>query len=146
MMCSVLLRHEENPSGLAQRLDKLFDRLKQSYQRALRASLDTRPVVLVFAALVFALIPVQLSYTESELAPDEDQGIVFLMANSPQTSNLDYLNAYTDQFSAIFRQFPEYYSSFQINGFNGVQSGIGGFLLTPWAERERTQMELLPQY
>ena len=145
MMCSVLLRHEENPSGLAQRLDKLFDRLKQSYQRALRASLDTRPVVLVFAALVFALIPVQLSYTESELAPDEDQGIVFLMANSPQTSNLDYLNAYTDQFSAIFRQFPEYYSSFQINGFNGVQSGIGGFLLTPWAERERTQMELLPQ-
>jgi multidrug efflux pump len=46
---------------------------------------------------------------------------------------------------AIFKEFPEYYSSFQINGFNGVQSGIGGFLLSPWNDRERTQMELLPE-
>ncbi|MGH8433932.1 MAG: efflux RND transporter permease subunit, partial [Pseudomonas sp.] len=42
-------------------------------------------------------------------------------------------------------EFPEYYSSFQINGFNGVQAGIGGFLLKPWDERERTQMELLQE-
>ena len=62
----------------------------------------------------------------------------------PANGQLDYLNAYTDQFTPVFKTFPEYYSSFQINGFNGVQSGIGGFLLKPWNERERTQMELLP--
>ena len=48
-------------------------------------------------------------------------------------------------FQPIFQSFPEYYSAFQINGFDGVQSGIGGFLLKPWDERQRTQMELLPQ-
>ena len=145
MMCSLLLRHEENPSGFAHRLDQLFERLKQRYQRALHTTLDTRPVVLTFAALVLCLIPLLLMFTESELAPDEDQGIVFLMATAPQPTNLNYLNAYTEQFVKIFKEFPEYYSSFQINGINGVQSGIGGFLLKPWDERQRTQMEILPQ-
>ncbi|MGK9064790.1 multidrug efflux RND transporter permease subunit [Stutzerimonas chloritidismutans] len=145
MMCSRLLRHEENPSGLAHRLDLLFDRLKRRYQRALHSTLDTRPVVFVFAVIVLGLIPVLLMFTESELAPEEDQGIIFMMASAPQTANLDYLNAYTDQFLEIFKSFPQYYSWFQINGFNGVQSGIGGFLMTPWDERERTQMEVLPE-
>ncbi len=145
MMCSRLLRHEENPTGLAHRLDLIFDRLKLRYQRALHGTLNTRPVVLVFAVLVLGLIPVLLKFTESELAPEEDQGIIFMMASAPQTANLDYLNAYTDQFLEIFQAFPEYYSWFQINGFNGVQSGIGGFLMTPWDERDRTQMEVLPE-
>ncbi|BAN50424.1 multidrug efflux RND transporter permease subunit [Metapseudomonas resinovorans] len=143
MMCSKLLRHEENPSGLAHKLDMIFDRLKRRYQRALHGTLNTRPVVVVFALIVLLLIPVLLKFTKSELAPDEDQGIVFIMAKAPQPTNLDYLNAYTEKFVKIFKEFPEYYSSFQINGFDGVQSGIGGFLLKPWDERERTQMELL---
>ncbi len=145
MMCSRLLRHEENPSGLAHRLDQIFERLKHRYQRMLHGTLNTRPVVMVFAVIVLCLIPVLLMFTKNELAPDEDQGVVFLMANAPQPTNLDYLNKYTDEFVKIFQEFPEYYSSFQINGYDGVQSGIGGFLLKPWDERDRTQMELLPQ-
>ncbi len=144
MMCAKLLRHEENPSGLAHKLDQIFDRLKRRYQKALHGTLNTRPVVVVFAVIVLCLIPVLLMFSKSELAPEEDQGIVFLFANAPQPTNLDYMNAYTDQFVKIFKEFPEYYSSFQINGFDGVQAGIGGFLLKPWDERERTQMELLP--
>ncbi|WP_252272854.1 multidrug efflux RND transporter permease subunit [Pseudomonas subflava] len=144
MMCSRLLRHEENPSGLAHKLDQIFDRLKRRYQKALHGTLNTRPVVIVFGVIVLCLIPVLLMFSKNELAPEEDQGIVFLFANAPQPTNLDYMNAYTDQFVKIFKEFPEYYSSFQINGFDGVQSGIGGFLLKPWGERERTQMELLP--
>src|SRR5690606_23397436 len=144
MMCAKLLRHEENPSGLAHRLDLIFERLKRRYQRALHGTLDTRPVVLVFGVIVMALIPVLLMFSKSELAPEEDQGVVFMFTNAPQPTNLDYINSYTDQFVEIFKEFPEYYSSFQINGFDGVQSGIGGFLLKPWDERERTQMEILP--
>ena len=144
MMCAKLLRHEENPSGLAHRLDQLFERLKRRYQRALHSTLETRPVVLVFGLIVMLLIPAFLAFSTSELAPEEDQGIVFLIANAPQPSNLNYLNAYTADFVNIFKSFPEYYSSFQINGSDGVQAGIGGFLLKPWGERERTQMELLP--
>src|SRR3989344_6016630 len=145
MMCALLLRHDENPTGLAHRLDLIFESLKRRYQTMLHGTLNTRPVVLVFAVIVLCLIPVLLKFTKSELAPDEDQGIIFMLANAPQPTNLDYLNTYTDEFITIFKAFPEYYSSFQINGFNGVQSGIGGFLLKPWNERSRTQMEILPE-
>ncbi|WP_219062224.1 multidrug efflux RND transporter permease subunit [Pseudomonas sp. UMAB-08] len=145
MMCALLLRHNENPRGLSHKLDQTFGRLKARYQRMLHGTLNTRPVVLVLALIVLCLIPVLLKFTKSELAPDEDQGIIFMMATSPQPTNLDYLNAYTDEFIEIFRTFPEYYSSFQINGFDGVQTGIGGFLLKPWNERSRTQMQLLPE-
>ncbi|MEE3507216.1 MULTISPECIES: multidrug efflux RND transporter permease subunit [unclassified Pseudomonas] len=145
MMCALLLRHNENPRGLSHKLDQTFGRLKARYQRMLHSTLNTRPVVLVFALIVLCLIPALLKFTKSELAPDEDQGIIFMMATSPQPTNLDYLNAYTDEFIGIFRTFPEYYSSFQINGFDGVQTGIGGFLLKPWNERNRTQMQLLPE-
>ncbi|AYC34162.1 multidrug efflux RND transporter permease subunit [Pseudomonas cavernae] len=143
MMCSQLLRHEENPSGLAYRLDLLFERLKQRYRSALHRTLDTRPVVYVFALIILALIPVLLMFTQRELAPDEDQAFLFIMSNAPQTANLDYLNRYTDQYQKVFSEFPEYDSAFQINGFNGVQSGIGGLMLKPWGERERSQKELM---
>jgi multidrug efflux pump len=53
MMCAKLLRHDENPSGLAHRLDLIFDRLKRRYQRALHGTLETRPVVVVFALTVW---------------------------------------------------------------------------------------------
>jgi multidrug efflux pump len=145
MMCALLLRYDENPSGLAHKLDQIFAGLKVRYQRVLHGTLNTRPVVIVFAVLVLCLIPVFLKFSQSQLAPDEDQGIIFMMATSPQPTNLDYMNKYTDQFISIFKSFPEYYSSFQINGFNGVQTGVGGFLLKPWNERSRTQMQLLPQ-
>ncbi|WP_417660462.1 multidrug efflux RND transporter permease subunit [Pseudomonas sp.] len=145
MMCSKLLRHEEKPSGLTHKLDKIFDALKNRYQRSLHSTLETRAVVLVFAIIVMCLIPVLLKFTKSELAPEEDQSIIFMFANAPQPTNLDYLNKYTDQFLPIFKDIPEYNSWFQINGFNGVQSGIGGFQLKPWDQRSRTQMELLPE-
>jgi multidrug efflux pump len=145
MMCALLLRHDANPSGLAHKLDQIFEGLKVRYQRILHGTLNTRPVVIVFAVLVLCLIPVFLKFSQSQLAPDEDQGIIFMMATSPQPTNLDYMNTYTDQFIKIFKEFPEYYSSFQINGFNGVQTGVGGFLLKPWDERSRTQMQLLPE-
>ncbi|WP_339417271.1 MULTISPECIES: multidrug efflux RND transporter permease subunit [unclassified Pseudomonas] len=145
MMCALLLRHDENPSGLAHRLDRIFDSLKRRYQSMLHGTLNTRPVVIVFALIVLCLIPVFLKFTQSQLAPDEDQGIIFMIASAPQPTNLEYLNTYTDEFIKIFKAFPEYYSSFQINGFNGVQSGIGGFLLKPWNERDRTQMQILPE-
>ncbi|MCJ8168971.1 multidrug efflux RND transporter permease subunit [Atopomonas sediminilitoris] len=144
MMCAKLLRHDDNPSGLAHKLDALFDKLKQAYERALHSSLETRSVVLVIAAVLILVIPALFKFSKSELAPSEDQGVVFVMASAPQTANLDYLTQYTNQFTEVFKQFPEYYSAFQVNGTNGVQTAFGGMLLKPWNERSRTQQEILP--
>ena len=145
MMCSQLLRPVNTSSGLAHRLDQQFERLKQRYQRALHSSMDTRPVVLVFALLILLLIPVLLTFTKKELAPNEDQGMIYLFASSPQTNNLEYLNANTDAFIEVFKSIPEYGRSFLVNGVGGVHTSFGGFGLTPWGERSRSQMEILPE-
>lgn len=144
MMCAHLLRPQANAKGLAQRIDHIFEGLKNRYRRVLSSTMDNRPVVLVFALIVFALIPTMMFFIQSELAPNEDQGIIFVTSKAPQTTNLDYLHKYTEEYLAIYKDFPEYSASFQIDGYNDVHSGIGGLLLTPWNERHRTQMELLP--
>ncbi|KAA0694673.1 multidrug efflux RND transporter permease subunit [Halopseudomonas laoshanensis] len=145
MMCSKLLRHEDNPSGFANRLDKIFDKLQGRYQRTLNSSLNTKAVTLTFGAIVLLLIPILLMFTRSELAPEEDQSVIFMLANAPQTANLEYLTHYTDEMNKVLREFDEYESHFQINGIDGVQGGIGGFLLKPWDQRERSQMDMLPE-
>ena len=145
MMCAQLLQPMNNSSGLAHRLDVLFEKLKQRYQRALHSSMETRPVILVFAVVILLLIPVLLTFTKKQLAPDEDQSMIYLFASSPQTNNLEYLNANTDQFIEVFKTIPEYQRSFLINGSGGVHSAFGGFGLSEWSERERSQMDVLPE-
>lgn len=143
MMCAILLRPEEQPTGLSLALERFFNALKKRYRRRLRQIMRARSVVLVFAALVLCLIPAMLTFTLSELAPDEDKGLIFILSSAPQATNLAYLNRYTQEFIEPFNTVPEYHSSFQINGLDGLHSGVGGFLLKPWEERERTQMQVL---
>lgn len=143
MMCALLLRPEEQPKGLTLVLERFFNTLRKRYQRCLRQLMEAQSVVLVFALLVLCLIPIMLKFTLAELAPDEDKGFIFILASAPQPTNLAYLNSYTQDFIEPFKTLPEYQASFQINGLNDMHSGIGGFLLKPWAERERTQMQIL---
>ena len=145
MMCALMLRSTHPSRGFALVLDRSFERLMQRYLRALKKVLSARPVVMVFALIVLLLIPAMLKFTTSELAPDEDKGVVFMLSHAPQAANLAYLNAYTKDFIPLFKTLAQYQSSFQINGLNGAQYGIGGFLLKPWEDRDRTQMQVLTQ-
>jgi len=143
MMCALLLRPARPARGKPLMLDRAFERLKWRYLDTLKAVLDSRSTVLVFALIVSLLIPAMLALTTSELAPDEDQGVIFMLTQAPQSANLAYMNTYTKEFIDLFKTFPEYHAAFQINGLDSVHSGIGGFLLKPWEERNRTQMQLL---
>ncbi|RRJ84645.1 MexW/MexI family multidrug efflux RND transporter permease subunit [Aestuariirhabdus litorea] len=144
MMCAKLLRHDSNSSGLAHRLDVLFEKLRQGYHRQLHSVLNYRPVTLLMTLAVLLSIPFLYLFTKSELAPTEDQSIIFISAKAPKYANLDYLNRYTEDYQAIFEKFPEFSHSFLINGSGSVQQSIAGMALKPWDQRQRTQMELQP--
>jgi multidrug efflux pump len=98
-------------------------------------------VVLVFAVIILCLIPVLLKFTQN-WRPTRTRGDLH-DEQLAATANLDYLNAYTDQFTPMFKAFPEYYSSFQINGFNGVQPASAASCSSRGTSAS-TQMELLP--
>ena len=88
--------------GLTHFLDQNFERLRHVYDRSLHAVLGARPLVLLVAAAVFVSIPFLFLGTRSELAPDEDQGIVLVAGLGPATATLHYLNSYAGQIRKIF--------------------------------------------
>lgn len=138
MMCSKILTAELNSSRFVAFLDNLFNRLRIRYQKILHGLLDTRSIMLVFAAVVLLILPYLYTTTAKETAPEEDQGFFFVVGTAPQYATLDYIEAYTSLFGGIYRSFPEMQHYFVIN----TSSPMSGMVLKPWGERDKSQFEL----
>jgi multidrug efflux pump len=144
MMCSLLLTRQMSEGRFARLIDRGFSRLAEAYGRKLERSLDYRPVTALFAAAVFASLAFMYLHTKAELAPEEDQGVLFALTKAPQYANLDYLESYGDKLDAAFNSFPETDLRFIVNGRNGPNLGIAGAILKPWGERPRSAQRLKP--
>jgi multidrug efflux pump len=142
MMCSVLLSRQMMESRFARLIDRGFSWLAGFYGRRLASALDYRPVVVLFAVAILGLTGYLYMNTGAELAPEEDQGILFSVIKGPQYANLDYMDAYTAKLDQAFASFPETDLRFGINGTAGVNNGIAGMILKPWGERERSSLKL----
>jgi len=140
MMSSRLLHSaEEEERGLTGTINHLFDRLRNRYERAIGASLGWVPVTLTVAALFTALLPVFLMFAQRELAPKEDQGVVFSILLPSPTATIDQNSIYAKEVQKMFTSVPEYEQSFQITGAN---FGFAGIILKPWSERQRTSLQI----
>jgi len=142
MMSSRLLKAEASESRFVRFLDRGFARVQGWYERRLGATLAYRPVVLMVGAVVLLSCPYLYWKSFKELAPEEDQGIVFVTATAPESANFDYLTAYTREYGKIFAKIPEREDYFQINGLEKPNNAIGGLLLKPWDERRRSQRQV----
>ncbi len=79
-------------------------------------------------------------FSQHELAPSEDQGVVFGVIQSSANSTLDQTNLFTQQVYDVYHSFPESASIFQITNPGG---GFGGMVTKPWSQRKKTAQELL---
>ncbi|HAT8178209.1 TPA: MMPL family transporter [Legionella pneumophila] len=138
MMCSKILSEEATGGKFAIFLDEFFNKLKRVYQNTLHSLLDTREMMLLLAGVVILMLPYLYSNTAAETAPDEDQGFFFVMATAPQYATLDYIEAFTKPFDAIYKSFPETENYFTVN----MSQPISGMVLKPWDERKKSQFAL----
>ncbi len=143
MMCSTLLKSADE-GWFARKVNHVFGAVTNGYGRMLDRSLDYRPVTALFAVTILGLVAFMYMNTSKELAPEEDQGIVFAVTKAPKYANIDYANFYSAKADAAFAKFPETDLRFIINGIDGVNNGIAGMLLKPWDERERSSIKLKP--
>jgi multidrug efflux pump len=135
VMSSRLLRAEQRQPWLARKIDGAFAALKRGYTRALGATLSARPAVYtVWIALSLLVIPMYM-FAPKELAPNEDQGVIFGAIDVPPNASLEQVTTYSAEVNRIFESTPEFAHSFQISFPTG---GFGGMLLKPWEERERS--------
>ncbi len=144
MMCSLLLTPQMNEGRFALFIDRTFEKLTNWYGRRLAGSLDYRAATLLFGVGVLASVGFLFANTMSELAPEEDQGILFGITKAPQYANLDYIDTYGRQLDEVFTRFPETDTRFVLNGMPTLTQGFAGMILKPWDERTRSAKELQP--
>ncbi len=144
MMCSLLLSREMLHGRFVRVVDGAFSRLAGWYGKRLERSLDYRPVTALFGAAVLASVVFMYMHTSAELAPEEDQGVLFALTKAPQYSNLDYSDSYNAKLDKALSSFPETFLRFIVNGRFGPNQGIAGVILKPWDERTRSAQQLKP--
>jgi multidrug efflux pump len=144
MMASLLLKPHTSSGRFNRFLDRIFDSIRRRYERRLSRTLNYRPVTLLIVAGVMAAVGVMYVTSQKELAPEEDQGILFNIVKVSQSANLDYLEQTTTELNKVFDTVPEKEHVFLINGMGGdVRMAIAGILFKPWEERKRTQKQIL---
>lgn len=140
-MSAKLLKPGFQEHGLAGLITRGFNRLRDVYGAALDKVLAARPAAyFVWAVIAFLCLPMFIM-SPGELAPDEDQGVIFGIVEAPANSTLEETARYADAATRIFLDTPETAYTFQLTQ---PTSGFGGMVLKPWSERERTPKEILP--
>jgi multidrug efflux pump len=142
VMASKLLDHEREEHGLVGRINRDFDRLRKFYGRVLGATLSARPAVYtLWIALSLLTIPMFLM-SPSELAPAEDQGVIFGVVDTPPDATIEQVSYYADVAGGEYKKIPEMEQSFQLTMPDG---GFSGMVLKPWGERKRTVFKIQPE-
>ena len=140
MMGSRLLRQGDAEKGFAGLINRNFERVRALYSRTLASTLNYRPVVLVLWAIVVLLMVPFYMFSQRELAPAEDQGVVFGVIQASPNSTIDQTRLYSKEVYDVYHAFPESQSIFQITNPTG---GFGGMVTKPWSERKKTAQQLL---
>ncbi len=142
MMSSKLLKPPEERSKFSRRIDAGFERMRNAYGRMLDGILARRRWVYGGWITLSLLVVPMYMFSPTELAPTEDQGVLFSVLDVPANSTLERLVPYTEQVEKEYKTIPEYHHSFQITFPTG---GFSGLVLGPWGERERTVFDLQPE-
>ena len=145
MMCARFLKPHSDPSisnwerRTVSFIDERFERLRKGYMRLLHASLNQLSVVAVFACIVLASIYFYYSYSKSELAPQEDQGIVIGFITSAPNATLEQKKITAAKVFQTYAKHPEMDHVFQAVL---TSQSIAGLVTKPWDERSVSATEL----
>ena len=142
MMGAKLLRAGQGERGFAGWINRRFAGLRGAYTRTLAGTLRYRPVVLVFWVIVVLLMVPFYMFSQQELAPAEDQGVVFSILQTSANSTIDQTKLFAEQVAEVYRSLPETAGIFQLTFPTG---GFGGFVTKPWSERTKTTQQLLTE-
>jgi len=150
MAARLLPSAKEEERGLSGWLNHRFDRLQQVYGRLLGTTLNARPAVyLVWLVISLSTIPMFI-FSPNELAPTEDQSVLFGIINTASNATVDQNAVYAEAAEQVMLDVPEAALTFQLLFPPSVGATIGadgfsGVVVKPWGERTRTVTEMVPE-
>jgi len=139
MMASRLLKQGASEHGFAGMVNRHFEWVRKTYSSTLSATLQYRPVVIFIWAIVVALIVPFYMFSGKELAPTEDQSVVFGVLQAAPNSTLEQTQLFASEVYDAYHAFPEAQSIFQIVSPSG---GFAGMVTSPWDKRTKNTDQL----
>jgi multidrug efflux pump len=128
--------------GLNAPLEKPFERFRAWYVEKLKVSLENRSGVYIFWIGITLLCFPLYMMSAKELAPVEDQGVIFGIVDAQANSTVDQSSHYGKQVNEAFMSIPETDFTFQLTMPTG---GFSGMVTKPWEERDRDVFEIMPE-
>lgn len=150
MAAKMLKSAKDEETGLTGWLNHRFDHLQQVYGGVLNKTLNVRPAVyLVWFIISLCTIPM-FNFSPKELAPSEDQSVLFGIINVAANATVDQNAVYAEAAEKVMLDLPEAALTFQLLFPPSVGATIGadgfsGVVVKPWAERERTVNQMVPE-
>ncbi|MFN0066641.1 MAG: efflux RND transporter permease subunit, partial [Limisphaerales bacterium] len=151
MMAARLLKSAaDEEKGFVGWVNHQFDRLRQSYDRALAGTLNRRPLVYaVWVVVGLCAVPMYM-FSPQELAPGEDQSVIFSAINAPANATADQKSVYGAAVEKVFLDTPENELTFQLLFPPSLAAafgadGFGGMVTKPWEQRDRSVFQMLPE-
>jgi multidrug efflux pump len=142
MMSAHLLKPDIEEHGLAKKIAHGFTRLRAVYGRMLDATLAARPAVYTVWIVISLMSIPMFIMSAKELAPNEDQGVIFGIVDAAANSTLDQTSAYAAAANKIFLSLPETQFTFQLTQ---PTAGFSGMVTKPWDQRKRSVFEIMPE-
>ena len=151
MMAATLLKSAaDEERGFAGWVNHRFDQLRAGYGRMLGATLNARPAVYA-VWIVFSLLTIPMyQFSPKELAPSEDQGVIFGIINAASNISPDQKAIFGKAADQAFLSPPEVDLTFQIllppaAGASVGADGFSGMVVKPWNQRHRTVFQIQPE-
>jgi len=142
MMCAHLLRPGDDEHGFAKVVTQTFERFKRAYSGMLEFSLANRGIVYVVWGVISFLGVYMITASVAELAPAEDQGIIFGIGTTASNSTLDQNLKYSGAVKEAYFSDKDTLFTFQ---FTTPGQAIAGLVAKPWGERKRPIKTMLAQ-
>ncbi|MFZ1198564.1 MAG: efflux RND transporter permease subunit, partial [Desulfobacterales bacterium] len=139
MMASRLLKPGIEDHGFAAKIARDFKRFRNFYGRLLDVTLASRPAVYLVWGIVSLLTIPMFIMSPKELAPTEDQGVIFGILDAAANATLDQTSIFAAQVNRAYHSVPETDFTFQITR---PTSGFAGMVVKPWDARERTIFQI----
>ena len=145
MMTSKLLKDHSVPSKLEERVNRTLTKLNNAYTYVLGLVMANRKCMLVFAAAIFATLPVLFNSLSSELTPTEDKGAFLAIGSAPSNVNVDYVQAAMAPYQKILTDTDEVQFAMTISGVPSTNQSLNVVTLKDWKDRSRSQAKVLEE-
>jgi HAE1 family hydrophobic/amphiphilic exporter-1 len=120
-------------------IDRIIEFITNGYVHALRTFLRYEPVALILFAAGLGLAYFVFERVPKGFVPNEDQGYLIVIVQSPSGASLEYTRKIGEQISAITKTVPEIRGTFAVSGFsfggNAPNRGLTFLTLQPYSKR-----------